>query len=461
MDKKTIIIIAVVVVVLLIALGIFFSGSLLKSTSQKYEVDLEVWGLFDDSDVFSEIFENFKKIDPNIRQINYKKLTTDTYKTDLIEAIASGKGPDIFIIHNTWLPSFQDKLAPAPTTILNEQVFKKNFVDVASRDFISEGKVYAVPLTVDSLALFYNKDFFNNAGIALPPTDWDKFTEDVKIFTKKDSSGGIYQSGAALGTARNINRVTDVLGMLMFQYGSNMNSGDQAAFSDEGGNKALSFFTEFSRASNPLYSWNSRMHNSVDAFSEGKLAMMFNYSWQLDVIKKKSPKLNFAVAPVPQVLNQPRVDYANYWGYGVARNKTIATSATASGANVAPVTNDIRVAEAWKLLKFIAAKADAVTEYVVDGKQTLDPKFDAAINYLEKTKKPTARRDLIDAQKTDPVLGVFAEQNLFAKSWIQKNPDAVEGVMMNMIDNVNSGEQTISEALHNAEVQINRASGIK
>lgn len=457
MEKKTIIIIIAVVVVSLVVLVLIFSGSLIKTAPQKYAVDLEVWGLFDDRDAFTDIFDNFKKIDPNIRQINYKKLTPNTYKNDLIEALASGQGPDIFIIHNTWLPSFQDRLTPAPATILTEQKFKKDFVDVADKDFVLEGKVYAVPLTVDSLALFYNKDIFNSAGIALPPANWDKFTEDVKILVKENSFGEIYQAGVALGTAYNINRPTDILSMLMLQYGSVMNNGNQAAFNNEGGKKALSFYTQFAKTESPLYSWNSNMHNSIDAFSEGKLAMMFNYSWQIDAIKKKSPKLNFTVAPIPQVPDKPRIDYANYWGYGVNKNKIIKADPTISQSkNILPTTNDVRIAEAWKLLKFMGAKADAA-DYVVNGTQALDSKFDAATSYMEKTGKPVARRDLIDVQKIDPVMGVFAEQNLFATSWIQKNPDMVEAMMAQMISKVNSGEQTIEEALRSAEVQINQA----
>lgn len=425
----------------------------------KYAVDLEVWGLFDDRDAFADIFDKFQKIDPNIRRINYKKLTVDTYKSELLEALASGQGPDIFIIHNTWLLSFQDKLAPAPVAVLNEQKFKNNFVDVAAQDFISEGKIYAVPFSVDSLALYYNKDLFNNAGIATPPATWEKFLEDVAALTKISANGEISRSGAAMGTTRNINRPTDILSLLMIQQGSPMNSGDRVAINNKESKSALTFYTEFAKTTSPFYSWNSRLHNSLDAFSEGQLAMMFNYSWQIEVIKKKSPKLNFAVAPFPQVPNKLRVSYANYWGYGVSKNKIIkADSSTANDQTIMPTTDAVRVAEAWKLLKFMSAKADA-TDYVVDKKQILDPKYDAALAYAEKTGKPAARRDIIEAQKADPLIGVFAEQNLFAKSWRQANPEMIEGMLAQMIEHVNSGEQTVDEALRSTELQINQTLG--
>lgn len=460
MERRTIIIIGFVVAVLLIiAAVLFFSGSLLKPTPQKYSVDLEVWGLFDDTDAFADMFSNYKKIAPNIRQINYRKLTVDTYKSELLEALASGQGPDIFIIHNTWLPSFQDKLIAAPATILNEQKFRSDFVDVAADDFLANGEVYAVPLSIDSLALYYNKDIFNNAGIAVPPTNWDSFRSNVKLLTRVDNFGGISRSGAALGTAYNINRPTDILSMLMLQQESKMSERDRMSFGDAGGKSALAFYTEFAKANSQFYSWNPQMHNSLDAFSEGNLAMMFNYSWQIEAIKKKSPKLNFTVAPIPQIPGKSRINYANYWGYGVSKNKVIKVdAAVAQSKSILPTTNEVRVAEAWKLLKFMTAKA-GVADYVVNGKQLLDPKYDGAMDYMAKTNKPVARRDLIDLQRADPVMGVFATQNLFAKSWRQKNPELIEGMMMEMIRHVNSGEQTIDDAIRNAETQINQALG--
>lgn len=460
MERKNIIIIAAAVVFfLIVGTVLIFSGSLIKTKPVKYAVDLEVWGLFDDRDAFTDIFDSFQKTDPNVRRINYKKLTVDTYKKELVEALASGQGPDIFIIHNTWLPSFQDKLAPAPNTIINEQKFKNEFVDVAAQDFVSGGKIYAVPLSVDSLALYYNKDLFNNAGIALPPVNWEQFMEDSRKLTAVDETGTIVRSGVALGTAQNINRPTDILSLLMIQQGSAMNIGDRVSFNNKESKSALTFYTEFAKTSSPLYSWNSRMHNSLDAFSEGRLAMMFNYSWQIDVIKKKSPKLNFGVAAFPQVPNKLRVNYANYWGYGVSKNKIIqADPTTANDESIAPTTDAVRVAEAWKLLKFMAAKAGA-TDYVVDKVQMLDPKYDAAAAYAEKTGKPSARRDIIETQKADPTIGVFAEQNLFAKSWKQFNPELIEGMMAQMITRTVNGEQTADEALRSAESQINQALG--
>jgi multiple sugar transport system substrate-binding protein len=116
------------------------------------------------------------------------------------------------------------------TKSLSLKELKDNFVDVVSYDVILEdGKVYGLPLSVDTLAMFYNKDLFNNAGISQTPQYWNKeFLQDVKKLTKQDPKKGIIQAGAALGGSTNINRFSDILSVLMMQNGSIMMTGGSA-----------------------------------------------------------------------------------------------------------------------------------------------------------------------------------------------------------------------------------------
>jgi len=438
----------------LIAGLLILSGCGLKQANPKqYTINLEIWGLFDDTDVFRDIFDAYAKTNPNIGTVTYKKLSPDTYKKDLVDALASDQGPDIFLIHNDWLPGFEKLVYPAPPEILNEQRFRDNFVDVAAQDFITQGLVGAVPLTVDSLGLFYNKDLFNEAGITSPPRSWIEFVEAAKKMTKIDAQGQIVQSGAAMGTAANINRTTDILNLLMLQSGTEMvDSVDRKAKFDQyviqgdsnvsPGENALNFYTQFADRGSAVvpYVWNPRMHYSIDAFSEGTLGMMFNYSWQMEVLASKSPKLNYAVAPVPQFAGSPQVNFANYWGYAVAKKRTPDTRGT-DPAEAAMVTNDVRAAEAWNFLSFLTTAPAA-------------PGFDPAIDYLTKTNKPAARRDLIEKQKADVRLGAFAQGNLIAKDWYRSNPDAVEALFFQMIDQVNRGQVSTRDAIKSAAISV-------
>jgi ABC-type glycerol-3-phosphate transport system substrate-binding protein len=457
----------------------FFSGC--GSSSSSYLVKLEIWGPYDDSIAYTSIIEQYKKINPYVGEIKYKKFSPDTYKQELMDALASGQGPDIFLINNSWFPSFENKIYPAPAPFVSEQDMKNNFPDVVSSDFMDEGKVYAVPLSVDSMQLYYNRDMFNAAGIVSAPKTWDEFQSDVAKLTIIDSSGNIVRSGTALGTTQNVNSATDILSMLMFQSGLEMptKKGMSVKF-DEGvvtskgtvtqaGDQVLGFYTQFARLSNsnnirnPFYTWNSKQANSVDAFAGGTVAMMLNYSWQNSTIKSKNPKLNYAIASIPQIYSDNPATVANYWGYAVSLNKNSSAESDASTASSqttqSQVTNDMRTHEAWQFLRFMTLKnSGTITLYNAVTKNSKDfaINFDPALDYLKRTQQPAARRDIIDMQKSDAALGPFATGNLIAKHWYQSNPDAVDAIFSNMVDSVVNGGVSLHEALTLARNRVNR-----
>jgi len=392
-------------------------------------VTLQMWGVFDDQTAFDQALKDFEKANKGIT-VDYKVIPFKDYEQAVLNALAAGNGPDVWMIHDTWLPKDIDKLAPMPATfpdtkqpLMTVRQFKDLFVDVAYNDLVNDNKIYGMPLYVDTLGLYYNKDLFASAGIAQPPKTWAEFMDDVKLLTRLDASHNILQSGAAIGSARNINRSTDILMMLMLQSGVHMTSDDnsQATFahSVDGqpvGERALTFYTDFTNPQKEVYTWNDAQDYSVDAFAAGKTAMMINYSHQIPVLRDKAPRLNWAVTPVPQASASDKRTYADYW----------------------PLTVSLQSKhpyEAWRLVHYLAADAGDVS-------------------YLNVASRPAGRHDLIDQQKNDPDLGVFAEQSLSARSWFQVDNQAIETIFADMIDNVNLGRQSIADALHEAEDKV-------
>lgn len=414
--------VAVLITVILILRGIG-GGSVQSAT-------LEFWGVFDERSAFDKVVSDFQSQNPGVKVL-YRQFSYADYERDLIDALASGTGPDIIMIHNTWLPKHGDKLKALPVTIpgqkeplLTIQDYKTNFVDVAFSDFVFNNQIYGLPLYVDTLALFYNKDIFNSAGITRPPQDWEEFNSDVEKITRLDGSGQIVQSAAAIGTARNINRSTDLLSALMIQTGARMTDADNQSASfarsvnnTQVGQSALRYYTDFANPSVRAYTWNDVQHYSVDAFVEGKTAMMFNYSHEIGDLKNKSSRLNFSVAPMPQVSSVDVKNYANYWGVGVSASSKF--------------TN-----ESWKFVTYLTSK-------------------EGAQSYLSATLRPSARRDLIELQRSDLDLGVFAVQALSARSWYQIDNIAIETIFADMIDDINFKRSSVRDSLENAESRVN------
>ncbi|MDD5489764.1 MAG: extracellular solute-binding protein [Candidatus Moranbacteria bacterium] len=455
------------------------------TTVPNYKVDLEIWGLFDDSDVFVKAIQEYKRRNARVGTITYKKMTVDSYENDLRDALATGKGPDIFLIHHTWLAKHLDKLQPAPAEMMSSsgknaafitpRSVEDNFPDVVQKDFVSGTNVYALPLTVDSLALYYNKDLLNQAGISRPPKTWEEFDSDVQKMTKIDSFGNITLSGAAMGASSDrpenpgggkINRATDILTLLMMQAGAEIYDPDKkiaqfAEFPDSfsgkdktPGEMALEYYTKFSNLNSAQYSWNAKMHNSIDAFIEGKTAMTINYSWLIPRIEDKAPKLNFGIALVPQNKDQNgqglNIDFANYWGWSVSKNKLM----NAESGQKVTATNEQRIAEAWRFLAYLTMGSDDIAPFLgAVPSESVD--YNPAADYAEKQKKPAARRDLIEKQKDDLLLSPFAQGNLIARSWPEPDNLAVEKIFDEMIDDVTLRNEKPDEVIRQAQNSVN------
>lgn len=403
----------------LIVIGLIFAFIFGRKTAPEQQIsgDLLMWGVFDDSDIIQKFIQQFQAAYPGVR-VTYQKKSVDSYEKDLINALAAGRGPDIFYIQNTWIPKHIDKLSPIPKNYLTANEFKDAFVDVAYEDFISGGDIYALPLYADTLALFYNKDILNSAGIANPPSTWEGLLSMAPSLTKKDEAGNITRSAIAMGTAKNVNRAMDIVSLLILQSGVEMfdKERNQAVF-NQGGQQALEFYTNFAKPIKSIYTWNNQMPQSTDAFIEGKAAMMMNYNHQIQNIKAKAPHLKFGVSLMLQPRDsQKRVNYANYWG--------VTVSGSSKYADVA-----------WILAYYLTEKEQAKA-------------------YLELTGRPTARRDLVDEQRQDKELGIFAQQSLSAYSWNQPDSAEVEKIFSDMIESTVAGTSA-QTALSNAANRVN------
>lgn len=388
---------------------------------------LQVWGLWQDSEDMKGVLDAFKQ--QTGISVEYKKIASvATYEKELLQALAEGRGPDVFVIHHTWVDSNRRLLAPAPDNIIDERSVQEEFVDVVARDVVRDGRVYALPTSVDTLALFYNKDIFNAARIAAPPRTWDEMHSAVEKITRVNRVGTIEQSAAALGTAANVNRAADILQLLMMQSGVPMVTNQTTADitgSSEAGERALTFYTDFANKAKKVYTWDLNQDFSIDAFAEGETAMMLNYSYHIPTIQAKNPRMqlgvNFAIAPMPQIggtSNDRTVDFAAYWPFGVS----VSSLSTNSG---------------WEFVRFMTSKEPA-----------------ALINAAQQT--PPARKDSVLELQRDPALGVFTEQTLTAQSWPRPDIVATDSIFNTMIDSVVRGESPVPEALRRAQDQLNQ-----
>ena len=391
-------IIAISVIVVIVAV-VFFGWR--KPGSRQERANLIMWGIFDDSATWQKLIGKFEEQNPNIK-ISYLKKDFDSYDSDLVDSMAAGDGPDIFIIPNNWVLKYSDKIQPAPTGWIGLKNYQDAFVDAAFTDFVApNGNVFGIPLYLDSLVLYWNKDIFARAGLSSPPKTWSEFTQDVQILTKKDKNGDIIQSGAAIGTAKNVNRACDILTLLALQKKFKIIDLSQGNTDLTPNNfqNILDFYTSFANPNGQNYTWNSLQHYSIDDFAEGKVAMMFNYNYLAPTLRAKEPYLNFGVSNFPQFSQSKKEVYlAHYRGLVVSKHCAHPSAA-------------------WKFLIWMAGKKPS-------------------LEYAKLTQQVPARRDLISqfSQRTD--LGVVAQESISAASWAKIQPKKIEDLINQAIDSV-------------------------
>lgn len=343
-----------------------------------------------------------------------------TYEKELLEALAQGRGPDVFVIHHTWVEGKRGLMSPAPPEVIDERAVNEEFVPVVAADMIRDGFIYGLPTSVDSLALYYNNDVLASSGVGQPSKTWKDFQEDVEKITRVTRTGQVQQSAAALGTAANVNRASDILQILMLQSGLPIVGSDaRIDVANDIGERALAFYTDFSNKSKRVFTWDLSQDFSLDAFSEGETAMMLNYSYHIPTIRAKNPRLNFSIAKLPQIpdtkLDSHRT-FASYWPF------------TVSNTSRAPVT-------AWQFLRFLTSKGPAETINKAQG-------------------VPPARRDSAEELARDPAIGVFAEQSLTAATWPRVDVVASDGIFNRMIDKVAAEGVAAGDALREAQDQL-------
>lgn len=315
--KKILIIVLVLVLGLAMVVGIIAVLARGDDEEKSDKSVISYWGINEDPEYMKSVIADFEKENPSIK-VNYEKQDLSNYREKLSARIPNGTGPDVYSFHNTWLPQLDGDLAPIPSSVITKEQYADNYYPSAQNDLIRNGSIYGIPLETDTLALFVNPQILESAGsenqttYEIPKT-WQEFIKTSSALTKRDDQGKITLSGAGIGTYDNIQNAPDIISLLFSQNGVDFsNVADSAKKVDD----VLTFYTNFALFENNVY--DNTLDNSLKLFADGNLAMFFGYATDYFKIKQMNPNLNFVIAPVPQLLNQEKVNMTSYWAEGVS-----------------------------------------------------------------------------------------------------------------------------------------------
>ena len=387
------------IIIIVLSLSIVFGfiywkfGPKLSPQKNSGPVTLTYWGLWEDSNLAKGIISDYQKQHPNVT-VNYVRQSSINYRTRVQTQIREGVGPDVFMIHNSWLPMFKADLAPAPKEVFSLSDYRRMFYPVAEQSFVSDNAIYGAPQEIDGLALFYNEDILQGVGGKVP-RNWQEFMDLASKMTVKDSSGQIKTAGAALGATSNVDHWPDILGLLFLQQPkidfNNLNTPEAA--------EVFKFYTSF--VTDPKRkSWDINLPNSTQAFAQGRLGFYFAPSWRAHELRQLNPNLKFKIAPVPQ-LSDKQAAWASFWGLTVSlRSKNSK--------------------EAWDLIKFMTSAEAEKLAY-------------QQASQVRLFGQPYSQTGLATELGQDPVVGAFVNQGPIYKFWYLSSNTFDAGINDEMI----------------------------
>ncbi|MEZ6209462.1 MAG: extracellular solute-binding protein [Candidatus Paceibacterota bacterium] len=422
-NKKNIIQYAIMgIFILFIVIAVLiFSGAIKigSSTPKGVSGSVTMWGTISKSSI-SELLADFNEQNKDYT-VNYIQVDPSNYESSLIDALASGAGPDIFMMPDDFIWKHFNKIYPIPYERITVRDYVDRYIDGVSI-FRAPTAIFALPFTVDPLVMYYNRDLVSAAFYDKPPETWDGYYKFAFETTKRNEDQTIETSAIAFGAYDNILHAKDILSMLFLQTGNgityfNGNTLDtDISVVPVGGNdpltqSALVFYTDFANPATDFYSWNRSLNTDYDMFVSGKLAVYFGYASEVFGIRARNPNLNFDVAVVPQIKDSvSQVTYAKYTGLAVSKqSKNPATA--------------ILVAEQMAGRDF----QEKLTEI---------------------TRLPPVHKALLVADPVDPYDGIFKKSAFISKSWIDPNPASTSTAYETLIEDVLSGRMSVADAIN-------------
>ncbi len=433
-DTKTFQIVFISICIILTIAGVFvFSfGGTKDDGSSSTGATAIIWGTEDEKTI-NELLNLVNVGGKTVVNAEYVQKDAETFNQILLEALATGRGPDAILASAEDLLTYEDKILTIPFGTLSERDFKDSFIEEG--ELFRTGKGFlAVPFSVDPLVLYWNRDIFTIHDKTSPPANWSTVVSLVPEMRDISEDLTIFEAVISLGDYRNINNAKAILSALMLQSGTSITSLDYKPDYDRlilaselnGSSRdtlvipavaTLNFYTQFADPLSKVYAWNRSLPNSLDMFASDDLAMYIGFGSEANLIRSKNPNLNFDMALFPQ-----------------------------SSASVVPVTYGKMLG-----LAILSSSKNQVGAYQAISALTAAPFMKI---YADGTGLPPVRRDLLSMIPGTAEGNILYKSALYSRGFLDPSPVKTASIFQTMVESVLSGRLISSAAVLNADQQF-------
>jgi multiple sugar transport system substrate-binding protein len=393
------------------------AGISLMTFSSAQAVEIEYWQYVFDSRVkaMDQLIANFQAANPDIT-VKHQTFPYADYQTRVVAAHVAGQGPDVVQLFYGWLDNF---VAGGLIQPLDPAVFPSAEIEADFFPIIAAMKrddaYYGLPTAVRSLALFYNKKLFEEAGLDPndPPDTLEELVAAGKATVKRDGAGNLTSAGLAFGlSAQDHHWWREVL---IRQFGGQPYSDDgrTVTYNDEAGIEATAFLMGLE--SNEKIGEIGFMDEPQAAFRAGLAAMTVDGTFRLGAFRGIEG-FEWGVTELPANADGLRSNYASYFANAIG--------ARAEGE---------RLEAAQKFLQYISSE-------------------EAMAVWLDVVGELPARRAaaMTEANLADPVYGPFLRALDYAKTTVFVDEIAQRQIALDLEARIKLQGQPVAEAVAQA-----------
>lgn len=424
------ILIGTFIIIFIIAIIAFSRSASGGNSSNTARGTVRIWGTFPEEIVRQRIDTSINNTQSDYR-VEYQEIGRETFTLSFIRALADRNPPDLLFVDNEIYAQVRDKLYTIPYEALTLREYQSTYIDGASL-FLESNGVSALPVAVDPLVLYYNRDLLAGQNYLIPPNTWTGLVQSIPRFLRRDVNQSIAQNAIALGEVTNIPHYKKILSTIFLQSGVPITQktpegqffpalGTQSLIQDgiPPGVEVLDFYTSFANTTNAHFNWSRSLPSADEFFLSGSSAFYIAPASELFSLQERNPNLNFDMAPLFQIDDAVRP----------------ATFGTLYGIAV------------------VAESPNFVTAYTVMSQLSTDAFTTELTNALAIA--PVRRSLLLQAQ-TDRYRAIMYQVAPNTFSWIDPNPEITDRAFTQAVAGILRGSLSVSAALGELQGSLTR-----
>jgi multiple sugar transport system substrate-binding protein len=241
----------------------------------------------DGKQVLDGLLAEFKKQQPKITvQVDYT--TYSKLNEKLATSVASGRPYDVMMMGVGWIPPFASRGVLADLGADPAELAKTYSERVVTAG-VYDGKVYALPVMLDTRFGIYRKDIFAQAGLTSPPANFAEMRDYAKRLTVRDASGKLTRAGIDILS----NDARQTYETLMWAAGGALfdDAGTKPTFNSPEAVKALQLMTDLVRTDKAIDVGFSNPDAPTAPIVQGRAAMAIGHNNLWLQIQEQAPEL--------------------------------------------------------------------------------------------------------------------------------------------------------------------------